>query len=235
MENFFKTWLFDPTVGKVILAIVGIIVISVAIRFLQRSLSRYIKDPDTRYRARKFLTFLGYLLGIFFVAAVFSKRLGGLHIAFGIIGAGVAFALQEVITSIAGFVAVSFGHFYKTGDRIQLAGIRGDVIDIGVLRTTLMECGDWVQGDLYNGRIVRIANSFVFKEPVFNYSADFPFLWDEITVPIRFESDQKLTREILQRVVNEVGGIMCLMPRIHGKKWSKSIRLNMKRSSPWSP
>ncbi len=206
MENFFKTWLFDPTVGKVILAIVGIIVISVAIRFLQRSLSRYIRDPDARYRARKFLSFLGYLLGIFFVAAVFSKRLGGLHIAFGIIGAGVAFALQEVITSIAGFVAISFGHFYKTGDRIQLAGIRGDAIDIGILRTTLMECGDWVQGDLYNGRIVRIANSFVFKEPVFNYSADFPFLWDEITLPIRFESDQKLTREILQRVVNEVVG-----------------------------
>ncbi len=206
MEDFFKNWLFDPTVSKIIFAIVGVLLISVIIRFLQRSLSRYIRDSDTRYRARKFLAFLGYLIGIVFVSAVFSKRLGGLHIAFGIVGAGVAFALQEVITSIAGFVAISFGHFYKTGDRIQLAGIRGDAIDIGILRTTLMECGDWVQGDLYNGRIVRIANSFVFKEPVFNYSADFPFLWDEITLPIRFESDQKLTREILQRVVNEVVG-----------------------------
>jgi small-conductance mechanosensitive channel len=206
MEDFFKNWLFDPTVSKIIFAIVGVLLISVVIRFLQRSLSRYIRDSDTRYRARKFLTFLGYLIGIVFVSTVFSKRLGGLHIAFGIVGAGVAFALQEVITSIAGFVAISFGHFYKTGDRIQLAGIRGDAIDIGILRTTLMECGDWVQGDLYNGRIVRIANSFVFKEPVFNYSADFPFLWDEITLPIRFESDQKLTREILQRVVNEVVG-----------------------------
>jgi len=206
METFLKDWLFDPTVGKIIFAIVGVLLISVIIRFLQRSLSRYIKDSDTRYRARKFLTFLGYLIGIVFLSAVFSKRLGGLHIAFGIVGAGVAFALQEVITSIAGFVAISFGHFYKTGDRIQLAGIRGDAIDIGILRTTLMECGEWVDGDLYNGRIVRIANSFVFKEPVFNYSADFPFLWDEITLPIRFESDQKLTREILQRVVNEVVG-----------------------------
>jgi small-conductance mechanosensitive channel len=206
METFFKDWLFDPTVSKIIFAVVGILLISVIIRFLQRSLSRYLKDADTRYRARKFLTFLGYLMGIVFLSAVFSKRLGGLHIAFGIVGAGVAFALQEVITSIAGFVAISFGHFYKTGDRIQLAGIRGDTIDIGILRTTLMECGEWVQGDLYNGRIVRIANSFVFKEPVFNYSADFPFLWDEITVPIRFDSDQPLVREILHRVVNEVVG-----------------------------
>ena len=206
MENFFKDWLFDPTVGKIIAAIVGVLVISIVIRFFQRSLSRYIKDSDTRYRARKFLAFIGYGLGIMFLASVFSDRLGGLHVALGIAGAGVAFALQEVITSIAGWVAVSFAHFYKTGDRIQLAGIKGDVIDIGILRTTLMECGEWVMGDQYSGRIVRVANNFVFKEPVFNYSADFPFLWDEISVPVKFGSDQQLTREILGRVAHEVVG-----------------------------
>ena len=102
MEDFFKDWLFDPTVGKIIFAIVGILLISVIIRFAQRYSSRYIKDTDTRYRARKFLAFLGYLLAVMFLVAVFSERLGGLHIAFGIVGAGVAFALQEVITSIAG-------------------------------------------------------------------------------------------------------------------------------------
>jgi len=78
--------------------------------------------------------------------------------------------------------------------RIQLEGIRGDVIDIGILRTTLMECGDWVKGDNYNGRIVRIANSFVFKEPVFNYSGDFPFLWDKIMIPIKYGSDYREAR-----------------------------------------
>ena len=65
----------------------------------------------------------------------------------------------------------------KPGDRVLLGGIRGDVIDISLLRTTLMELGEWVKGDQYNGRIVRVANSFVFKEAVLNYSADFPFLW----------------------------------------------------------
>lgn len=101
---------------------------------------------------------------------------------------------------------MSFGDFYKPGDRIELGGIRGDVIDVGVLRTTLMECGQWVNGDQYNGRIVRIANSFVFKEPVFNYSADFPFLWDEIMVPIKYGSDYRLGRELLERVAEEVVG-----------------------------
>jgi len=81
---------------------------------------------------------------------IFSDKLGNLTVAFGVAGAGIAFALQEVIASIAGWVAVSFSNFYSVGDRVQLGGITGDVIDIGVLRTTLMETGQWVKGDQYN-------------------------------------------------------------------------------------
>jgi len=114
--------------------------------------------------------------------------------------------LQEVIVSIAGWLAISFGGYYKVGDRIKLGGIRGDVIDIGILRTILMECGDWVDGDLYNGRIVRISNSFVFKEPVYNYSADFPFLWDEIMVPIKYGSDYQMAKQLIQEIGKELVG-----------------------------
>jgi small-conductance mechanosensitive channel len=77
------------------------------------------------------------------------------------------------------------------------------VIDIGVLRSTLMEVGQWINGDFYNGRVVKIANSFVFKEPVFNYSGDFPFLWDEITVPVRYGSDYRAAYALLEKVVIE--------------------------------
>ena len=206
MQSFLERWLFDPTVGKIIFSIIGVLVITVIVRFLHRSLAHRITHHDTRYRARKLITFLGYLVGILFITIVFSDQLGHLTVAFGVAGAGVAFALQEVIASIAGWVEISLGRFYQIGDRVQVGGIMGDVVDIGVLRTTLMECGQWVNSDLYNGRIVRIANSFVFKEPVFNYSAHFPFLWDEITVPIKYGSDYRLARDILQRVADEVVG-----------------------------
>jgi small-conductance mechanosensitive channel len=206
MEDFIKHWLFDPTVGKLVAAVVGLLIVAILVRFARRSLSRYIADSEARYRARKLVTFLGYIVGFIIIVTIFSDKLGGLTVAFGIAGAGIAFALQEVIVSIAGWVAIISGNFYKTGDRVQLGGIKGDVIDIGILRTTLMEIGQWVNGDLYNGRVVRIANSFVFKEPVFNYSGDFPFLWDEITVPVKYGSDYRLAREILQRVAEEVVG-----------------------------
>ncbi|MEO8025255.1 MAG: mechanosensitive ion channel domain-containing protein, partial [Bryobacteraceae bacterium] len=204
MTDFVTGWLFDPTIGKLLGVCAGIVVVFALVRFAQRSLNRYVKDVDTRYRARKFVGFLGYGAALVVVATVYSDRLGGFTVAFGVAGAGVACALQEVIASVAGWVAVSLGNFYSTGDRVELGGIKGDVIDVSILRTTLMEVGEWVAGDLYTGRIVRVANSFVFKAPVFNYSGDFPFLWDEIVVPVRYGSDWTIARSMLRKIVDEV-------------------------------
>lgn len=77
------------------------------------------------------------------------------------------------VASLAGFFAITFGGYFKPGDRVQFGGVRGDVIDIGLVRTTLMELGEWVDGDLFTGRVVRVSNGAVFREPVFNYSGEF--------------------------------------------------------------
>jgi small-conductance mechanosensitive channel len=206
MLNDISQWLSQPMVKETIISIVGILLIVVIVRLLQKSTIRQIEDSGTRYRVRKLITFIGYLVAVLFISMVFRDQLGHVAVAFGVAGVGIAFALQQVILSIAGWLAISLGNFYQIGDRVQLGGIVGDVIDIGVLRTTLMECGDWVKSDLYNGRIVRVVNSFVFNEPVFNYSRDFPYLWDEIIVPVKYGSDIKLARELLEKVVGEVAG-----------------------------
>lgn len=203
-EATVRRWLLDPVVGRMVAVALTLAIVFAGVRAARRAIGRHVRDVDTRYRARKFVSFLGYAAAIVVVLTVFSDRLGGFTVAFGVAGAGVAFALQEVIASVAGWVAVSLGNFYAPGDRVQLGGIRGDVIDVSILRTTLMETGEWVAADLYTGRIVRIANSVVFKQPVFNYSADFPFLWDEITLPVKYGSDWKLARQMLRNIVDEV-------------------------------
>ncbi|MEP7028387.1 MAG: mechanosensitive ion channel domain-containing protein [Candidatus Eisenbacteria bacterium] len=202
----FQTWLTNTTLGRLSLATLLLLLVAVASRVIRHRLLTRMKHVDRRYRVRKLVSFGSYVLAVIVLAGVFAGRLGGLTVAFGVAGAGIAFALQEVISSVAGWLAISFGGFFSIGDRVQLGGIKGDVIDIGVLRTTVMETGEWVNGDLYNGRIVRIANSFVFKEPVYNYSGDFPFLWDEIKFPVKYGSDVALARQILERVVQEVCG-----------------------------
>ena len=204
VQKTFAQWWNDPLIIQLIIAVAGLVVIRLLAAMLSRWAGRFVKDSQARYRIRKVTALISYLVIILFLALVFKNRLGGLAIAIGVAGIGIAFALQEVITSIAGWAAINFANFYKTGDRIQLGGIKGDVIDIGILRTTLMELGEWVKSDLYTGRIVRIANSFVFKEPVFNYSGDFPFLWDEITVPVTYASDHRLAREILEKILHTV-------------------------------
>lgn len=232
MEEQIKQWLFNPAVGKIASIFIGIAFIWIIVKVVQKNLFSKIKDNDNRYRAKKFGSFIGYFLTILLVTIVFSDKLGGLTVAFGVAGAGIAFALQEVIASFAGWLAIMFGGFYKSGDRVQLGGIKGDVMDIGVLRTTIMETGQWVDGDLYNGRIVLIANSFVFKEPVFNYSGDFPFLWDEIKIPIQYGSNYDKTKEILEKVGIEIAGDLTRQSREKWNEMQTKYRLEDAQTEP---
>jgi len=232
MESEIKNFLFNPTVGKIVTIFIGTALIYLLMKFIKGKFLSKIKEGDSRYRAKKFANVLGYLFIVLLITIVFSDKLGGLTVALGVAGAGIAFALQEVIGSFAGWLAIMFGGFYKTGDRVQLGGIKGDVIDIGVLRTTLMEIGQWVDGDLYNGRIVLIANSFVFKEPVFNYSGDFPFLWDEIKIPIQFGSNYERAREILENAAALRADEISLRSIEKWKAMQQNYRLEAAQTDP---
>ncbi len=232
MEEQIQKLLFNPAVGKIATLFIGVAIIWIIIKGIQRTLFSKIKDNDNRYRAKKFGTFIGYFLTIVLLTVVYSDKLGGLTVALGVAGAGIAFALQEVIASFAGWLAIVFGGFYKTGDRVQLGGIKGDVMDIGVLRTTIMETGQWVDGDLYNGRIVLIANSFVFKEPVFNYSGDFPFLWDEIKIPVQYGSNYDKAKELILRIGNEVAGNLTEKSKAQWVNLQNKYRLEDAQTAP---
>ncbi|MCB9082585.1 MAG: mechanosensitive ion channel [Lewinellaceae bacterium] len=199
-------YLQTPNARQLFGLVVGAVVLITVVFLAKRLVPRYVEAAQSRYRLRKFITFAGYLVFIIFLFVIYSKQLSGLTVFLGVAGAGVAFALQEVIASFAGFLAINTSSFYKVGDRVMLGGIKGDVIDIGFLRTTIMQIGDWVSSDQYNGKIVRIANSFIFKEPVFNYSGDFPFLWDEIQIPIRTYSDYRYGKKVFLEILEETQG-----------------------------
>ncbi len=186
--------LYDPLTGKMIFLVVAIVIIYTVVKTLQRTVGNRVKDTTIRYRIRKLL---------------------------GFAGAGVAFALQETIASVAGWLSITFNNEFKPGDRILMGGVFGDVIDVGVLNTTLMECGGWVKGDLYNGRLVRVSNSNVAKHPIYNYTRDFPFLWDEVTIPIRYGSDLEMTRQLILETANVVVGDFTTNAK---QAWNKVVK-----------
>jgi small-conductance mechanosensitive channel len=119
-------------------------------------------------------------------------------VVLGMMSAGIGFALQEVIGSFAGWLSILAGRSISVGDRVEMGGIKGDVIDIGVLRTSLMEVGAWMTGEHYTGRIVLVSNAAIFKEPLFNYTKDFSILWDEIKFTLPLTADWRKARILME-------------------------------------
>src|SRR5260370_8370455 len=180
MSDLFRQAVSLSLLGKCVAAVVGILLIHGTFRLLEKALPRRFGQADLRYKVRKFVVFSGYVAILLFVSILFEDRLGRLSFAIGVAGAGVAVALQDVLASIAGAFSIGFSRLYAPGDRVQIGDTRGDVIDIGLLRTTLMEIGNWVRRDMYSGRIVPIPNSMVLNGFVFNYTQGYRFIRNDI-------------------------------------------------------
>jgi len=224
MNDLLRQILSLSLFGKCVAAGVGILIIHATFRVLEQTLPRRFGRADARYKVRKLVVFSGYLSILIFLTFVFEDRLGRLSFAIGVVGAGVAVALQDVLASFAGAFSIGFSKLYAVGDRVQIGDARGDVIDIGLLRTTLMETGSWVSGDMYNGRIVRIPNSAVLKGSVFNYSQGFRFIWDEIRVLFTNTSDCQFAREMLLRLAKEAIGEYLVEAQTSWKVFSDNYR-----------
>lgn len=232
MDFDLNNWLSAEMQIKLLRVTVSIIVLWVVLRFIKKALSKNISNTDARYKTRKVTSFIGYILAIIIIATTFSNKLSNITVILGAASVGVAFALQEVIASIAGWLAIMLRAFYSVGDRVELKGIVGDVIDIGLLRTTLMETGEWVDGDLYTGRIVKVANSYVFKEAVFNYNSDFPFLWDEVKVAIKYGSDYQLADKIFTQSAIDVVGDYTEKSKSTWDRMVRKYRIENARTKP---
>jgi small-conductance mechanosensitive channel len=160
-------------------------------------------DPYRSYYVRKITRAAIWFVAIITLAVLWKPFAGRLGVVLGLMAAGIAFAMQEVIGALAGWVNIVSGGIFRVGDRIQMNGVRGDVIDISPLRTKIMEIGNasdessWVHGRQFTGRVVAISNKATFTEPVFNYSASFDFLWEEVTVPVPYDVDWHRASRIL--------------------------------------
>ena len=182
------------------------------VTLLVRLLIRSIRGKGTLSRAAFWIgQTTRILIGVLTALGLVSIWLddpSSLSTAAGLATAGLAFALQKVITSFAAYFVILFNNNFTVGDRIAMGGVRGDVIAIGFLQTTIMEMGQppsvedsngrvWVQSRQFTGRIVTVSNGKLFDEPVYNYTRDFEYVWEEIKLPITYQADRDRVEEIL--------------------------------------
>ena len=199
--------------GRKLLLTLGFILIAWLLTwFLRAVLGQFIgSGSGTRFQfwAKQGVSLAVAVLLVVGIASIWFDSPARLATAIGLVGAGIAFALQRVITAVAGYFVILRGKTFNVGDRIVMGGVRGDVINLSFMQTQIMEMGQppqvdantdpamWVHSRQFTGRIVTVTNDKVFDEPVYNYTHEFPYIWEEIRLPIRYQDDRAKAERIL--------------------------------------
>ncbi|KJH69694.1 mechanosensitive ion channel family protein [Aliterella atlantica] len=212
MEQIFNFISINTEIGlKVLFTIAFLLVLwllrRVANAFIRESIrNRY--NGQIWFWAGQGLNLLTAVLLILGLLEIWFDNPNRLATAIGLVTAGIAFALQKVIAAIAGYFVILRSNIFSVGDRITMGGVRGDVIALGFIHTKIMEMGQpvsiqdssspsWVKSRQFTGRIVTVTNDRIFEEPVYNYTQDFPYLWEEISIPISYSADRQVAEQIL--------------------------------------
>ncbi|MEA3460325.1 MAG: mechanosensitive ion channel [Bacteroidota bacterium] len=181
-----------------------ILVVFGLIRFVVLKLIwRLTEDPKSRYTWKRTVSFVVGTLTLILIASMWISAIGQFGAFLGLLTAGLAIALKDPLTNIAGWIFILTRKPFALGDRIQIGEHAGDVIDIRLFQFTLMEIRNWVNADQSTGRIIHIPNGTVFTKTQANYSTGFNYIWNEMTVLVTFESNWKLAKEILLKIIRD--------------------------------
>lgn len=204
--NYFTDYFSEYTqvLTKVMQSVIILLIMYIANIFIGNLLMRQIKEKRERYTLRKAISTILSIIGLGALLAVWFQETTTLVVAYGLLSAGVAIALQDLLRNIAGGIIIFFTSPFKAGDRIQVDNDLGDVLDIKLFYTSLMEIREWVDGDQYTGRITQIPNSFVLNKTIKNYTKDFSFIWDELHIMVTYETNLKKAQEIALKIAHEI-------------------------------
>lgn len=200
---------------KLLITLVLIAAVMIANRILRFALTRTLQSNRTKAVRFWIRQVVQLVTAIFLVLALLSLWFDDpvrLATAIGLVTAGLAFALQKVVTAVAGYVVLVRGKSFSVGDRIVMGGVRGDVIELTLTQTYIMEMGQpaqiegradpamWVRSRQYTGRIVSVSNARIFDEPVYNFTREFPYFWEELQIPITYKADRTRAEQIMLEV-----------------------------------
>lgn len=198
--------------GQKLLLTIGAIFVVWLLQHLARRIARKVwrarHHERTLFWTRQGINLATALILLLVLLSIWFDDPTRLATGVGLVTAGLAFALQKVVTSIAGYFVILRGNTFNVGDRITMGGVRGDVIALNFIQTTIMEMGQppsiqsaepaiWVKSRQYTGRVVTVTNDNIFQEPVYNYTRDFPYLWEEISIPITYTDKRDRAEQIL--------------------------------------
>lgn len=182
---------------SLVASVVAIILVWGLHALVQRFVIARIKNPTARFSARRVVRYVGVFAAVFVVGRIWYSGFQSVATIVGLLGAGVAIALKDPLTNLAGWIFLVVRHPFRIGDRIKVGDHTGDVVDVGLFQFQLHELGAWVDADQPTGRVIFIPNAIVFTQPQLNYHRGLPYIWDEVATDITFESDWQQAKEVL--------------------------------------
>ncbi len=160
------------------------------------------EDPQIRFKWRKYLSRVLFFIALLILGRTWFEGFQSIATFLGLLSAGLIIALKDSVADLAGWLFLIWRKPFEMGDRIEIAGTSGDVIDQRIFKFSLMEIKNWVDADQSTGRVVHVPNHKVFTENIFNYTAEFPFIWNEMQVRISFESNWQKAKKILLSIAD---------------------------------
>jgi small-conductance mechanosensitive channel len=194
---------------KIGIALALIIIAAVLVRLVRAALHLILRRWEKATAATALSAVLIWLLAVSVALSVIAGDARALVGSVGLLGLALSWALQAPIESFAGWLLNSFKGYYRVGDRIAVGDVFGDVFRIDTLTTTVWEAGGPdkpVQGAQPTGALITFPNSEVLRANVVNYTRDFPYVWDEVTVGIANESDVAYATQVISDVARRVVG-----------------------------
>ncbi|HZD21788.1 MAG TPA: mechanosensitive ion channel domain-containing protein [Acidimicrobiia bacterium] len=198
------------TLNKIIWTLIAIVVILILRRLARRLVARSTDETEGAYRANKVVNYMTTAIVVVTTAFIWFEAFESLPTYLGLVSAGIAIALADVLKNMVGWVFILSRKPFQVGDRIEVEGHKGDVVDVRLFRFSLMEIDGWVDAEQSTGRLIHIPNGVVFNEGVANYTEGFGFIWHEIPILITFESDWKLAERLVLAVLEHDA------PDVHG-------------------
>jgi len=195
----------SPQIVKTVLATLAVLVVIWVLRMAAlRVVRRRVVDVKRHYYWRRGINYTAGVVAVLWVGTLWlaGSGLSNIGTFLGLVSAGLAIALQDPLANFAGWIFILTRRPFNVGDRIEVIGHCGDVIDVGLFQTYLMECGHWVDADQSTGRIISIPNGAIFKSSLANYTRGFEHIWNEIPVLVTFESDWRRAKQILTDIAN---------------------------------
>ncbi|WP_069130407.1 mechanosensitive ion channel family protein [Rhodohalobacter halophilus] len=216
-----------------VLESVAVIVILVLVHIIIKMIvRRQTEDEEIRYKWRKNLAYVLSFFGFIIIGRIWFEGVGSLATFLGLLSAGLAIALRDPVTDMAGWVFLIWRKPFQVGDRIQIGDTKGDVIDIRFFKFSVLEIGNWVSADQSTGRVIHMPNHLVLRESIANYTSDFDFLWNEIPIVVTFESDWRKAKEILVEIAQNHMEDYVLDAEEQVRRATKSYLIRYKNLTP---